>query len=76
MARAAPPLIPPFRFATVEAARDGGAGGSQSLYRSAYPSLKNYSASSHLTFCTRFPLPPPAPTLQNSNTLYDDPLGF
>ena len=47
MARAAPPLIPPFRFATVEAARDGGAGGSQSLYRSAYPSLKNYSASSH-----------------------------
>lgn len=43
----APPVIPPFRFATVEAGRgvakrSAEACGAESLYRSAHPSLRNY----------------------------------
>ena len=42
-----PPVIPPFRFATVEAGRvvagrSAEECGAESLYRSAYPSLRNY----------------------------------
>lgn len=42
-----PPIIPPFRFATVDAGRAVGGrsaveSGLESLYRSAYPSLRNY----------------------------------
>lgn len=37
-----PPIIPPFRFATVEVESDAAGGCSHGLYRSAYPSLKNF----------------------------------
>jgi hypothetical protein len=42
-----PPVIPPFRFATVDAGRavagrSAEASGVESVYRSAYPSLRNY----------------------------------
>ena len=55
------PIIPPFRFAAIEVESDAVGNCSHGLYRSAYPSLKNFRFLLHLKLRTIVSLVPAEP---------------
>eukprot|EP01052_Picozoa_sp_SAG31_P059995 SAG31_NODE_19218_length_609_cov_0.858824_1_plen_111_part_10 len=55
------PIMPPFRFATVEIESDQAGNCSYGLYRSAYPSLKNFRFLQRLKLRTILSLVPAEP---------------